>query len=453
MNQSWNLPRRTFLKGLGTSIALPLLETMASPLKLLASGAGGAPAAVPGRPLRMAFLYVPNGANMEDWTPPTEGTDYDLPSILQPLSGLRSEFQVVSGLAHQKAFANGDGAGDHARASATFLTGCQARKTAGADIKVGISVDQLAASQVGRRTRLPSLELSCDKGIVAGACDSGYACAYQFHISWRGESTPNPVETNPRHVFDRLFGNGQAREMSATRQVRDEQQKSVLDFALEDAKSLRAKLGRTDQRKLDEYLTSVRELEQRIEDAHRFETQLPDYLRPDGIPETYEKHIRLMMDLLILAFQTDTTRIATFMLAHDGSNRPYPFIGISEGHHDLSHHEGKAEKKAKISRINTFHMTQFAYFLEKMKSIREGEASLLDNSMVVYGSGIADGNRHNHDNLPVILAGGGGGSLQPGRHYRLRDRVPMTNLYLSMLDRMGVKADQLGDSTGRLQGI
>lgn len=453
MNQSWNLPRRTFLKGLGTSIALPLLEAMASPLKLLAAGAGGAPAAVPGRPLRMAFLYVPNGANMEDWTPQAEGTDYELPSILQPLSGLRSEFQVVSGLAHQKAFANGDGAGDHARASATFLTGCQARKTAGADIKVGISVDQVAASQVGRRTRLPSLELSCDKGIVAGACDSGYACAYQFHISWRGESTPNPVETNPRHVFDRLFGNGQAREMSATRQVRDEQQKSVLDFALEDAKSLRAKLGRTDQRKLDEYLTSVRELEQRIEDAHRFETQLPDYLRPDGIPETYEKHLRLMMDLLILAFQTDTTRIATFMLAHDGSNRPYPFIGISEGHHDLSHHEGKAEKKAKISRINTFHMTQFAYFLEKMKSIREGEASLLDNSMVVYGSGIADGNRHNHDNLPVILAGGGGGSLQPGRHYRLRDRVPMTNLYLSMLDRMGVKAEQLGDSTGRLQGI
>jgi hypothetical protein len=300
---------------------------------------------------------------------------------------------------------------------------------------------------------LPSLELGCDKVRIAGECDSGYACAYQFHISWRGEATPNPVEVDPRQVFDRLFGNGNGDEMGETRAARDRYRKSILDFALEEARQLQGSLGTTDRRKLDEYLTSVRELELRIENAAKFRMQLPDYTKPTGIPEGYEEHIRLMFELLALAFQTDSTRIATFMLAHDGSNRPYPFIGVSDGHHDLSHHENKAEKKQKISKINQFHTTQLAWFLARLKSMKEGTGTVLDNSLILYGSGIGDGNRHNHDDLPVLLAGGGAGTLQPGRHLKLERKVPMTNLYLSLLDRMGVKAEKLGDSTGKLDGV
>jgi hypothetical protein len=423
---------------------------MVQPLQVIASNATSSSAAR--HPMRMAFLYVPNGMNMADWKPQQTGVDYHLPPTLAPLADLRSDFQVITGLAQDKAFPNGDGAGDHARASATFLTGCQARKTAGADIQVGISADQVAANQIGRLTRLPSLELSCDKGQIAGACDSGYACAYQFHISWRGEATPNPVEVDPRQVFDRLFGNGNSGEMAKTRVARDRYKKSILDFAFDEAKQLQGSLGTTDRRKLDEYLTSVRELELRIENAAKFSTQLPDYSKPTGVPEKYEEHIRLMLDLLALAFQTDSTRIATFMLAHDGDNRPYPFIGVSDGHHDLSHHENKEEKKQKISKINLFHTTQLAYFLSKLKSMKEGTGTVLDNSMIIYGSGIGDGNRHNHDDLPVLLAGSGGGTLQPGRHWKLDSKVPMTNLYLSLLDRMGVKAEKLGDSTGVLAG-
>jgi hypothetical protein len=447
MIRKWQIPRRTFLKGLGTCISLPLLEAMVRPASLLAANATA------NRPLRMGFIYVPNGANMADWTPSQTGTDFELPSILEPLADVRSELQVLTGLAHQKAFANGDGAGDHARANATFLTGCQARKTAGADIRVGVSVDQVAAARIGRSTRLPSLELSCDKGQMAGECDSGYACAYQFHLSWRSESVPNPAEVNPRQVFERLFGSGPAGEQVENRMRREQARKSILDFALDDAQRLRQNLGRTDQQKLDEYLGSVRELELRLENARHVADNMPAANRPDGIPEHYEEHIRLMFDLLTLAFQTDSTRIATFSLAHDGSNRPYPFIGVAEGHHDLSHHEGKAEKKEKIVRINRFHMTQFAYFLKRLQSIKEGEGSLLDNCMLVYGSGLADGNAHNHDNLPVLLAGRGAGTLHPGRHVKFDGKVPMANLYLAMLERMSVPAEHLGDSTGRLTDV
>lgn len=447
MTRKWQIPRRTFLKGLGTCISLPLLEAMVRPASLLAADA------VSRRPLRMGFIYVPNGANMADWTPSQTGTDFELPSILEPLADVRSELQVLTGLAHKKAFANGDGAGDHARANATFLTGCQARKTAGADIRVGVSVDQVAAAGIGRRTRLPSLELSCDKGQMAGECDSGYACAYQFHLSWRSESVPNPAEVNPRQVFERLFGSEASGEQPESRLRRERMRKSVLDFALDDAQRLRQNLGRNDRQKLDEYLGSIRELELRLENAQQMAERMPETNRPDGIPHEYEEHIRLMFDLLALAFQTDSTRIATFSLAHDGSNRAYPFIGVHEGHHDLSHHEGKEEKKQKIARINRFHMTQFAYFLKRLRGIKEGEGSLLDNCMLIYGSGIADGNAHNHDNLPVLLAGRGAGTLHPGRHVKFEGRVPMTNLYLAMLERMGVPAEHLGDSTERLTDV
>ena len=446
MSKSWRIPRRTFLRGLGTAIALPMLESMV-PLRSLASSIADASKPLP---KRMAFVYVPNGANMSDWTPKTVGSDFELPPILEPLKKNQKDLLVLSGLAQDMGRPHGDGAGDHARASATFLTGCKARKTPGADIKVGISVDQVAAQKIGDRTRLASLELGTDKARLAGNCDSGYSCAYSFNISWRGESTPMPPEVDPRLVFDRLFGNGNAGEMDEARIKRDRYRKSVLDFAMEDARRLKSDLGSTDRRKLDEYFTAVRELEQRIEKANSFAAELPDYQRPTGIPRSYEEHLRLQYDLLALAFQTDATRIATYIMAHDGSNRQYPFIGVRDGHHDLSHHGGDEEKKGKIAKINRFHATQFAYFVDKLKSIKEGEGSLLDNCMIVYGSGLGDGNRHNHDNLPVLLAGRGGGTIQSGRHIQFERETPMTNLFLSMLDRVGAPTERIGDSTGLL---
>jgi hypothetical protein len=454
MNKHWQIPRRTFLKGVGTAISLPLLEAMLPPARLLA--AEGSRIAEPAkvlRPKRMAFIYVPNGVNMADWTPVNGGTDFELPYILESLKPLQKDFQVLSGLAHQKADPNGDGAGDHARASATFLTGMQARKTAAVDIRVGMSVDQVAAAKIGRQTRLPSLELGCDKGQQAGSCDSGYSCAYQFNLAWKTDTSPLPPEVDPRLVFERLSTHGAAGEVEENRTRRKSNHQSVLDFVLEDARQLKANLGATDRHKLDEYMTAVREIEQRLEQAEKFTAASPDYAKPTAIPKDYEQHIRVMYDLLALAFQTDSTRISTFMIAHDGSNRAYPFIGVSEGHHDISHHGGNAEKKKKIARINRFHAEQFAYFLQKLKSIPEGEGTLLDNCMIVYGSGIADGNAHSHDDLPVLLAGGAGGTLAPGRHVRYEKSTPMTNLYLAMLDRMGTPAARLGDSTGVLSGL
>lgn len=450
MSNPWHISRRTFLRGVGTVIALPTLEAMVPPLRALA---GNEATAASGFPKRMAFVYIPNGANMADWTPKEVGDQFELPSILEPLKPFQKDFQVLTGLAHDKARPNGDGAGDHARASASFLTGCQARKTAGADIKVGVSADQIAAEKIGRRTRLPSLELSADRGRSSGSCDSGYACAYQYNIAWKTESAPMPPEVDPRLVFERLFAVGQSAESAGSRAVRMQHRKSILDFVMEDAKQLKRRLGQTDNRKLDEYLTAVRELEMRIEQAEKFSSTLPDFSKPTGIPKENEQHLRLMFDLMALAFQTDTTRIATFIIAHDGSNRPYPNIGVSDGHHDLSHHGNNEEKKQKIAKINRFHATQFAYFLEKLKSVREGEGTMLDNCMIVYGGAIGDGNRHNHDNLPILLAGRGGGTLQAGRHVRYERETPMTNLYLAMLERMGVSAERVGDSTGKLENI
>ena len=450
MNKPWQFPRRTFLKGLGTVIALPTLEAMLPPARMLAARATEAAQSLP---RRMAFIYIPNGANMEEWTPTSVGADYELPNILQPLQPLKSDFQVISGLAHDKARPHGDGPGDHARASATFLTGCQARKTKGADIKVGVSVDQIAAEKIGKSTRLPSLELSCDKGRTAGECDSGYSCAYQFNLSWKTASTPMPPEVDPRLVFDRLFSSGIDGGTEENRAKRDLYNKSILDFVTEDASRLRSKLGYTDRHKLDEYLTAVRELEQRIQQAEKFAATQPDFVKPTGIPKQYEQHLRLMYDMMALAFQSDTTRIATFITAHDGDDRPYPFIGVSDGHHTLSHHQNDQAKKEKIAKINRFHTEQFAYFLDKLKSVKEGNGTLLDNCMIVYGGAIGDGNRHNHDNLPILLAGHGAGALNPGRHLKLDHETPMTNLYLSMLDRMGVPAQRVGDSTGKLEDV
>ena len=453
-----NLPRRTFLKGLGTLMALPLFESVAT-FPLVASTGGALAAAAGAAPRRMAYIYVPNGANMPDWTPKQEGAGFELPSSLEPLAEHRADFSVLSGLTQDAGRAKMDGAGDHARASATWLTSTRIRKTNGVDIHAGVSADQFAAQRVGKETRFASLELGCDRGQTSGNCDSGYSCAYSFNIAWRTPSAPLPPEVDPALTFERLFFGTNLKETAEQRARRERYEKSVLDFVMDDAKALNAKLGRTDQRKLDEYLTGVRDLERRIESAKGVEQQLPGFQRPTGIPRNAEgktdfvAHARLMMDIMTLAFQTDSTRIITFVMKHDGSNDAYPQIGIRDGHHDLSHHQNDTEKRKKIAQINRFHMEQFAYFLGKLKSVKEGQGTLLDNSMIVYGSGLADGNAHAHDNLPLLLAGRGGGTIAQGRHIRWAKETPMANLFLAMMDRMGMSAERFGDSTGRLNQL
>ena len=450
-----DLTRRNLLKGLGAVVALPWLESIAS-----AAGPVGAAAAqaTTGPAKRAAFLYVPNGIIMPDWKPKKDGVLGELPSILKSLEPHKSHLNVFSELALDKAKANGDGPGDHARAMSAFLTGRQPRKTHGADIRVGVSADQHIAAVVGDKTRFPSLELGVEKGMNAGNCDSGYSCAYSANLSWRSESTPNAKECDPKAVFDRLFGGNDPKEVKENRAKRDLYNQSVLDFVAEDTKSLSKRLGQGDQRKLDEYLTSVREIEQRIarikkeRDTNR-PLPKPDMPEPKaGIPSEYRDHIRLMCDLMVIAFQTDLTRVVTLPFANDGSNRSYKSIDVSEGHHELSHHQRNEEKQAKLKKINTFHIEQFAYLVGKLKGVKESDGStLLDNSMIVYGSGIGDGDRHNHDDLPILLAGKGGGTITGGRHMTFSKDTPLMNLYLAMFERMGAPTARFGDSTGVLK--
>jgi len=444
MTQPGRISRRTVLRGLGAAIALPYLEAMAP--RLARAAAGGTVKS----PTRMAFIYVPNGIHMPDWRPEEVGPLTKLPPIMEPLKNVKQHVTVFTGLAHDKARANGDGPGDHARSAATYLTASQARKTHGADIKVGVSIDQVAAQRIGMATRFPSLELGIDRGANAGNCDSGYSCAYSANISWRTESTPAAKEVNPRAVFERLFGD--ASKSSAEQAQRRENRKSILDYVLEDARSLHKTVGVNDRRKLDDYLSSIREIETRIQMAEREVIPVPDpsFQRPAGIPRTYADHTRLMYDLLLLAFQADATRISTFMMANAGSNRSYPEIGVSDGHHYLSHHGKNAEKQAKISKINRFHMEQFAYFLERMANTPEGDGSLLDHCMIMYGCAISDGDRHNHDDLPILVAGSGSGAMRTGRHVKYEKETPVANLFVSMLNSVGAKIDAFGDSTGPL---
>lgn len=450
MNTDGRISRRTVLRGLGTAIALPLLEAMTPRLGFAAARPSDKP------PVRMAFLYVPNGMHMPDWTPTNDGTDFDLPPILEPVAKYRAEMTVLSGLTLNGARALGDGAGDHARSVAAFLTGAHPKKTNGADIKNGISVDQVAAEKIGPLTRLPSLELGLEESAKAGNCDSGYSCAYASNMSWRTPTSPLAKEVNPAAVFDRLFGNDVNVDQRKARSKRDRYRQSVLDFVLEDADDLRRKLGAADQRKLDEYLFAVRDIERRIDGADKLvtrEAEVPDFPRPAGVPREFEQHLHLMFDLMTLAFQTDSTRTITFMYTNAGSNRSYKEIQVSEGHHDLSHHGNNEEKQKKISLINRYHVSQLAYLLEKLRGVKEGSGRLLDNCLLVYGSGIGDGNRHNHEDLPIALFGRGGGSVQPGRHIRYPKETPLTNLYVSMLDRIGAPITSLGDSTGRLEKL
>ena len=437
--------RRTFLRGLGTALSLPWFESLATANSLASTAANP--------PLRMAFLFVPNGIHMPDWTPTTEGSDFELPTTLAPLEPVREKLLVISGLAHDKAKANGDGAGDHARCAATFLTGEQAYKTAGKDTRVGISVDQVAATQLGHLTKFPSLELGCEAGRLTGNCDSGYSCAYSSNISWRTETTPATKEINPRLVFNRLFGQGTAEEQSQSRAKRDAERKSILDLVADDARQLHRQLGKWDRQKLEEYLDGVREIEKRIDLPQGDLFVEGELIPPRGVPADYGQHVKLMGDLMTLAFQTDQTRICSFMFAGAGSGKSYPMLDIKEGHHYLSHHQNDEEKIAKIAKINHYHVELLSYILQRLDSTKEGEYTLLDNTMLVYGSGIGDGNRHNHNELPILVAGGGQGAFTTGRHIRYAKDTPLMNLYLSMLQHAGVNVDALGDSTGILKNL
>lgn len=432
------LPRRTFLRGMGATVALPFLDAMTP-----AFASASTPVT------RVAFIYTANGVIMQDWTPVEEGPGFGFSKTLTPVEPFRDDLLVLTGLAHRNGQALGDGPGDHARACASWLTGVHPKKTLGADIRNGMSVDQMLAETIGRDTPLPSLELGLQDVWMVGNCDSGYSCAYSNTISWSSPTTPLPYENNPSRVFSRLFGDGDTTDPAA-RAVRARQNRSLLDFVRDDAARLRATLGAGDRRKLGDYLDSVREVERRIRNARHDGVDLPVMDHPDGIPPTFEEHVRLMSDLVTIAFQADLTRVVTLMYSREQGNRTYRSIGVPDGHHGLSHHLNDPGKMSRLAMIDRHHVAMLAYFLGKLRAARDGDGSLLDHSMVVYGASLGDSNAHTHEDLPTLLAGGGGGALRGGRHLRYPDGTPMTNLFLTLLDRLGVHRERVGDSTGRI---
>jgi hypothetical protein len=437
-----HLPRRTVLRGLGAVVTLPVLDAMTPAF-----------AATRPSPLRLSFTYVPNGIIPAAWAPQGTGRDFALSRVLTPLAPYRDDLLVVSGLAQKNANELGDGPGDHARAGACFLTGVHPRKTAGADIQAGVSADQIAARVVGSETRFASLELGCEESRTVGNCDSGYSCAYTNSISWRTPTTPLPPEINPRMAFERLFGTDEAASDPETRTRRAREKKSLLDLVGERTRELVPTLGPTDRRKLDEYLYAVREVERQIEKAESDGREIAATIeKPAGVPPAYADYVKLMFDLQLVAFQADLTRVVTMMMAREGSNQTYPEIDVPDPHHPLTHHRDNPEWIEKVVRINTFHVELFSHFVSRLKQTPDGEGTLLDHSMLVYGSAIADGNKHTHEDLPVMLVGRGGG-LKPGRHLVCAPETPMTNLYLTLLDRMGVRSESIGDSTGRLEHL
>ncbi len=456
MSDQSGIGRRGFLRGIGAAVAVPAFDSFRPLLaKTQAAAASGVATTATGSPLRMAYLYVPNGVNVKKWMPQGDGADYALGETMSPLAPHKDQFQIFSGFAHDHANGGRDGAGDHARSNATFLTGARARKTSGSDIHLGISVDQVAAQASRDQTRLSSLELSCDGVRKSGHCDSGYSCAYQFNLSWRSDNQPMTPESNPRLVFERLFGAGKGKKRKENLQRRLASQKSILDFISDDAEVLQKSLGRNDQQKLDEYLTGVREIERRIQKSESWGTPVdPGVPAPIGIPRSYAEHVKLMTDMMVLAFQTDSTRVASFLLAHDGSNRSFKELGVSEGHHNLSHHKSREENLEKIAKIDHFYLERLAYFFKRLDETKDLDGnSLLHNSMIVYGSCISDGNSHSHKNLPIIVGGNAGGAFTPGRHVDLKEKVPLSNLYVRMLNEFGVNQNTFGDSTGKLRQI
>jgi hypothetical protein len=443
-----SLARRTFLRGIGTALALPVFDAMTPAFAAPTRNAGAAP-------VRMAFLYVPNGIIMKDWTPAAEGRSVEFSRTLKPLEAYRDHLNVLTGLDHRNGDALGDGAGDHARAGATWLTGVHPRKTEGINIQAGTSLDQIAAKQLGSRTVVPSLELGLDENRMVGGCDSGYSCAYSNTLCWSSPTTPLPLETNPRAVFERLFGDGDTTDPAA-RATLARQNRSILDFVREDASKLGQSLGTSDRRKLTEYLDSIREIERRIQKAEERNltgAPIPSMDQPAGVPPTFEEHIKLMFDLMTIAFQADITRVITLMIGREGGNRTYRSIGVPDAHHGLSHHFNDPAKIERLQKIDQHHVEMFSHFLGKLSQTADGDGTLLDHSMVLYGSSLSDSNKHEHFNLPTVLAGHGAGRIKGGRHIRYRKGTPMTNLYLNMLDIVGIEENQFGDSTGRIEHL
>ncbi|MEZ6062724.1 MAG: DUF1552 domain-containing protein [Planctomycetaceae bacterium] len=440
--------RRSILRGMGAALALPWLECLQPTVARAASAtAAGQP------PVRMCFWYVPNGVHLPTWFPEHAGVLTDLPETLRPLSFARDYLNCFHGLTHNTAMTNGDDEGcGHGQGSASFLTGAQAFRTQD-DVKVGISVDQLYAHHVGSATRFPSLELGCESPRSGNAF--GYSGTYKTHISWRTATSPAPYEMNPKLVFDRLFTEGSSKLTQSTVAERDFYRKSILDYVIDDANRVRTQVSRPDQRKLDQYLTGVREVERRIQNsAVSADISGTDFARPAGIPEDFDEHLRLMCDLMVLAFETDSTRASTFMVTKEATDRNYPWLGFTDGHHELSHHGNEDDKNAKLREIDRYHISILAYMIEKMMTVEEANGTtLLDNSMVLYGSGISDGDRHDHINLPVITLGRGGGTFRTGQHLQCRAETPMSNLLLAMLQQAGVAVDRFGDSTETLPGL
>jgi hypothetical protein len=442
-----SISRRAMLQGMGASLALPLLDAMI-PAMAATRLTAGKPA------VRMAFVYVPNGIIPKGWLPTTTGADYEFLSTMKPLEQYRDKMLVLSNLMQRGGRALGDGAGDHARAGASWLTGVHPKKTEGVDITAGISADQVAAKALGKITQLGSLEIGLEEPTLAGGCDSGYSCAYTNTVSWRTPTTPNPMEINPRAVFERLFGDGDSTDPAA-RIKRMQEDRSILDFVREDVSRLKPGLGSRDKSKLDEYLDGIRDIERRIQKAEEQSAsmKLPVMERPTSIPDEFEDHAKLMSDLIVIAFQTDMTRVVTFMMAREGSNRSYRSIGVSDGHHSVTHHQNDPEKIAATMKIDQLHTKTFGYLVEKMKSTPDADGTLLDNSMLLYGSSICDGNAHTHHDLPLVLVGGAAGQIKGGRHIRYAPETPMNNLLLTMLDKAGVPAETLGDATGKIDQL
>lgn len=441
------LPRRMFLRGLGVTMALPLLDAMVP-----AMAATRLTAANP--VMRLGFVYVPNGIIQKSWLPSKVGTGFDFASTMKPLEPFREKLMVMSNLMQNGGRALGDGAGDHARAGASWLTGVHPKKTEGSDIQAGISADQIAARAFGKATQLASLEVGLEEPNLAGSCDSGYSCAYTNTISWRSPTTPNPMEINPRAVFERLFGDGENNDPKARLKLMKED-RSILDFVRGDVARLQPGLGARDKNKLSEYLDGIRDIERRIQKAEEQSAtvKMPLLERPTSIPDEFEAHAKLMSDLIVIAFQTDMTRVVSFMMAREGSNRSYRSIGVSDGHHSVTHHQNDVEKIAKVVKIDELHVKSFSYLLGKLDSTPDGDGTLLDHSMMLYGSSISDGNAHTHHDLPLVLAGGASAKLKGGRHIRYAPDTPMNNLLVSMLDKSGVPAETLGDSTGKLDQL
>ena len=441
-----HLPRRTFLRGLGASVALPLLDSMVPALT-----AQELTSALPVK--RLGIIYVPNGVFMDNWTPPERGSDFSLPSTMEPLAPFQDQMLVLTGLSNKMGDAwPGEGAGDHARAAGAYLTGVHPKKTEGADLQAGLSMDQIIARQLGQHTQLTSLELSLESRENVGACDPGYACAYANTLCWSSATTPLPMENNPRVVFERLFGGNESTDPEAWR-ARREEDSSILDAVGDKIAKLQGDLGHRDQLKLDEYLESIRNAERRIQMAEaQSERELPVIEQPACVPATFQEHAKIMFDLQLLAFQADLTRVITFMVGHETSQRAYPEIGVPDAHHPLSHHGGSAEKIEKLIRVNGYHAEMFAYYLDRMKNTPDSEGSLLDNSTILYGSGMSDGNGHNHHNLPTLIVGGGTGSIKGNRHlvYPREQETPITNLFLDLLEKFDIPLESFGDSTRNL---